>query len=624
MSLPRSLASFLPARLRGATLLALLVLATQLNAAPFTLSRVPTPADRTTLQNLGWSTAARDLETALAQAYSPASANNAAFQQWTILWEWCRLLAAKHGDTSRAAIEPAATDDPAPSPAPDADPLAALANLSEPTTPTAPPPSAPPATAPSTEEAALLADVELGRLLAHTLRPEDKPAAVLDGLAEILRAHPAKFAEYRKLAVALAVTFDQPPGPRWPHHQVPADKVPRETAKASLADRFAFWTEANSTGKLVNDLRRLDVDQLKFVVDTPLAWDELRWAQKNLRVGRQDSVRLYSSIRYDRPRLDRNEFSWNHPDPYTFASIQKLGGICVDQAHFAAQACKARGIPALFFTGEGVRGGHAWVGIMLSNDKWDMDCGRYAYDNYATGSASDPQTRKPITDHELELLAKRFRDTPEYLTSVFHLRFASILRAAGDPKRERTAIQSAISICPANPDAWAAQTAWLKKNGGTPAELKTHFENALRQFNTVRELRARYARLLADTLTELGDTEGAKRILASEITRNRGDRTDLSAIAAGEQVMSLIEAAKYNEVLPVFRRVVGKFGTSAPNDIFREVVKPAVTKLHGAGQTDLAKKCWDIAKKEIKIASLNNDLGAALDALGQSIGAKTR
>lgn len=49
--------------------------------------------------------------------------------------------------------------------------------------------------------------------------------------------------------------------------------------------------------------------------------------------------------------------------------------------------------------------------------------------------ALDPQTLQPISDHELELLAARFRDKPEFVASMNTLAAAEILENVGERQR---------------------------------------------------------------------------------------------------------------------------------------------------------------------------------------------
>ena len=47
---------------------------------------------------------------------------------------------------------------------------------------------------------------------------------------------------------------------------------------------------------------------------------------------------------------------------------------------------------------------------MKSDNRWELDCGRYKNQNYAVGQALDSQTWLPVSDHELEVRVKGFRE----------------------------------------------------------------------------------------------------------------------------------------------------------------------------------------------------------------------
>ena len=83
---------------------------------------------------------------------------------------------------------------------------------------------------------------------------------------------------------------------------------------------------------------------------------------------------------------------------YTLEDIKNNGGICVDQAYYATILGKGRGIPTLYFHGQGASGGHAWFGYLSHGGKWELDCGRYESQNYPKGYAVDPQTWQRIDD----------------------------------------------------------------------------------------------------------------------------------------------------------------------------------------------------------------------------------
>jgi hypothetical protein len=310
-----------------------------------------------------------------------------------------------------------------------------------------------------------------------TVSDRDYTPLVLKNLREILESQPGKWREYQNLAIALAVVNDSPLPEFWPHIQVTPSLVPKEIP--SVSAQFSRWVAANESKKLDHDLRKLPPDQLKFVVDAFVTESEIDWARKNVRFSRSNFDRAFSEVAYQPDRIKNKRFFWK-ASPYTLENIRRTGGICVDQAYYAMIAGKAHGLPTLFFTGQGKDGGHAWFGYLKREDKWELDVGRYAQQNYAIGQALDPQSWQPISDHQLQLLAARFRDKPEFAASMNDLAMASIFEKNGDLARADAALASAVQTCPKNPDAWeqrAGAEARVSRGGHSPPRLQPRLES---------------------------------------------------------------------------------------------------------------------------------------------------
>ena len=79
---------------------------------------------------------------------------------------------------------------------------------------------------------------------------------------------------------------------------------------------------------------------------------------------------------------------------------------------YASEIGKGRGVPTIYFTGQGTDGGHAWFGYLSRSGKWELDCGRYASQNYPKGYALDPQTWQVVNDTTLQDLAKNGGSNP--------------------------------------------------------------------------------------------------------------------------------------------------------------------------------------------------------------------
>jgi hypothetical protein len=142
----------------------------------------------------------------------------------------------------------------------------------------------------------------------ETLSDHDFWPGVVSRLQEIRDANPQKFREYRALAVALAVVYDQKFPSFWPHHQVDPKLVP--VAEVPVADRFKFWTESNESGALFFDLRQLSPGQIKFVVDAPVRASELDWARRNVRYQRSEFAKAFDAVVYSSGRMKTGNLEW--------------------------------------------------------------------------------------------------------------------------------------------------------------------------------------------------------------------------------------------------------------------------------------------------------------------------
>lgn len=401
----------------------------------------------------------------------------------------------------------------------------------------------------------LLNDPALTEDFFAVLSPKDQVPAVLGILQDLHKAEPARFPLFNRLAIALAVVWDSPP-PVTPHFQVASGQIPQD--RPSLVERYRFWLELNDKKIADYDLSKLEVEQLKFLVDAALALDELRWCQQSARFGKGNLGSAFASINYDEPRLLSGQYNWPRDVPYTLKEIRKRGGICVDQAYFAAMAGKAMGIPTLFFTGEGRRGPHAWFGYMKSPDRWVMDCGRYAYDKFATGTARDPQSGDAISDHELAFLAEPFRNTPEYQTSMCHLGLARLCQAASDPARALQAAEAAVAVCRRNLNAWELKSSLLEPDAAAQTAYQTHLGAMMAEFVRYPDIKVACQERLAAAARKKGDEKAAAQIENRMVQDNRLKRHDLSAEVFEKQLTECCEKQDWKGGRTVLRSAFSK------------------------------------------------------------------
>ena len=122
--------------------------------------------------------------------------------------------------------------------------------------------------------------------------------------------------------------------------------------------------------------------------------------------------KCYKDVPYDMEMLNSNFATAKlNGQIYTLENIRKFGGVCAEQADFAASVGKSIGVPAEFVHGESTFGeSHAWVmwvellNVTRTSIVFHLESyGRYSYDKYYVGGLTDPRTGQEITDRQLEL-----------------------------------------------------------------------------------------------------------------------------------------------------------------------------------------------------------------------------
>lgn len=595
----------------------------------FDLSREPVPQDLEKIRDEGWSASADKIENGLVAVWKPAnfaqvgSTQTAPFRHWQLLAQWCRLLGAPESEVLNAYLGRRVLLDPDKErsllvippgmglpadrtgrPLPTASESLRGANV---------PPDIlqaffPDDYTPQANEVArrahqdfllkLAADPAFLAEFFRNLSPDDFAPVALTRLEQLYTAYPGKWPQYRSLMLAFALVYDQRPPAFWPHHQV--DPALVLAMDESLADRFAYYVRANDAGRLEHDLRRLSVPELKHVVDAPIPRGELEWAAKNVRARRNQFDRAFTAVDYDERRAQRGIFDWpKDKGRYTMANIELWGGICVDQAYFASIAGKAKGIPTLFFSGQGSDGGHAWFGFLRGSDgKWELDAGRYVNQNYAIGRALDPQTWLPISDHELLFLSGKAMRSPNHDAAMGDLAMAELFARTGDMTRRLEATQSALHNAPALPAAWDARERALEGANDSQG-LRELYAAGIAKFQGTEDLKVRYQARLADFERSLGDVKLAGELEQQMVTQNRRERSDLSAAAGAEALARMTEAGDYRGALREFNSLSRKLARQGGGNFFYEIVRPLVEDLRAAGREEDAQEVIRTARKRM-------------------------
>ena len=438
-----------------------------------------------------------------------------------------------------------------------------------------------------------------------TIAPQDQAADALAAWRTIWFDDEEGRETFANLAIACALVFDQPVrisanvygfGPTTESSGGPAKEV-------SALSRYRFYRDSAKKGALKVPLAEMTAWELVWVVDAPVPESELVWAQQHANFSRREWGKAYGHIRY---RMDRATQGVNPYKAYTFAEIEKEGGICGDQAYFAAMTAKANGIPAMVIGGEGDRGGHAWIGFEVARGEWKLDVGRYA-DNYAAGTTRDPQTGRTIKEHELRQLTEPARRTAGYEKSEKLLALATLLADAGQRDLATLATDSALALAPKNFAAWTTKLDRL-------AAAKVPTADWLRESARMRTVFREYSDLVqaidkreADYLAANGSSAAARQavhVQTGRMERKDGERSDLILDSVFREVEMAEQAGdaekggrilrdalreKGHEVVP-FKKIAGRYyewaktHTKAPETV-RELIS-FFDRKHDAPTTD--------------------------------------
>lgn len=548
------------------------------------VARAPTPARIAALVERGaaqgWGSVTPTLRAAAMQAYAGGSGYVPA---WYYLYRWSELLGTPYNKALQdwvKAVEKAGVAHP---------------NMAERYEYR---PGSLSAYASRELQLALLGNTPLSEEFFTLLVPADNPAEVLAILQRIHKAEPALWADYGSLALAIAVVYDTPPTPVWPHGQVSAALLPRKLPVPEQA--FAYWAKLDRTNVTLQRLRRLPASELKFLVDVALPFAELDWARQNVPAGLADLGKAYDMIKYRTDRIDKNQFSWPGAD-YRLATILQQGGICVDQAYFASTAGKAKGIPTMMFRGAGLDGRHAWFGYLDANQKWQLDCGRYAEQKFVVGLAYDPQTWGNINDHELVFITERFRALPTYKLSVMHAAFAAEYLRDHQPDAALKAAREAVNRDRRNLTAW--QTLLEAQAAASPdlRARETILREAVLAFQKYPDLEISFSRQLVEVLRQRGETSLAafeEKRLGQKYQATRGDLSIQQSAATVERSMKQDDLATQ---IKIFNRTLDTSGPGQGIDFFDKVVAPFATHLAGQGQIPAALQCLDRARRILRV-----------------------
>ncbi|HEY9250434.1 MAG TPA: hypothetical protein VIO38_14945 [Rariglobus sp.] len=426
----------------------------------------------------------------------------------------------------------------------------------------------------------LLGDRLFSESFFNALTPYDFLPGVMGILQALRDAEPRRFPVYPQLVLAIALVYDEPPPPEWPHWQVTEKVLPRRLPQPQAA--FKFLADADQAGGTLQKLGTLSAGELKFVVDLVAPFPELSWARRSVKYSLADLVKSYEAVRYRTDRIEADQYVWPG-DRYALPDIYGEGGICVDQAYFATQAGKARGVPTLLFSGAGQDGRHAWFGYLGTAQKWVLDAGRYGEQRLVTGVAYDPQTWLLLSDHELSFLGEGFRRLPAYRQSRQHQLFAELYLKMKQKPAAAAAARKAVNYERRNVAAW---TLLVAAQDEAPVPVREALlREAAQALQRYPDLTARFTRELVASMRARGAASAADFEARSLVRREQtAGRSDLAVEHAVTMIDALKRDASVIEQMNVYRQALQQYGVGGGIDFFSRVTEPFIATLVGQGK----------------------------------------
>jgi tetratricopeptide (TPR) repeat protein len=425
----------------------------------------------------------------------------------------------------------------------------------------------------------------------------DKHQRVFEIINDLFKEQAEAFKAFPKLALAIGLVYDQEPPIGWPHHQVPDHVLPRELPDPEKA--MEFWVATERGGKSLHPLADLSIEELKYVVDTPVPFEQLKEAREELRVRLRGIGDLYPGIEYVHERLENNTYNWPHAS-YALTEIKERGGICVDQAFYTSQVAKAHGVPSMVVSGSGNNGNHAWVGFLDSRGRWDFTVGRYEESKFVTGVTYDPQTWLQPTDHELAMMSERFRTNSKFRISRIHTVFSDEYLSRGKMEQAVKAAETAIDSEERNYSAWEALIKAKRAAKVEVKEMDLIYENGAKAFSRYADLEAGFLRRLASSYEKQDRLAEAEKLRARIISRNRRERPDLALQEAKVALDEAMESDSPEEQTDLYKKQISRL-KDAGLIAYYALTNPFLEHLIAQERKDLAKTALEYTERRMDV-----------------------
>lgn len=322
-------------------------------------------------------------------------------------------------------------------------------------------------------------------------------------------------------------------------------------------------------GGLVTDIKKLSVSQLLYVVDVRLPRSEFDWAAENVNYTQANWGAAYNSIRYLMERAAGGK------DPYTnysFEEIREEGGICMDQAYFSCNTGKCRGVPAVYVTGDGDRGGHAWMVNLVDTTSW-VQTNSYGYNS---GRFTNPCSGR--AQHESVLLSRSAKTSDAKLAPAADAMILGdyLVRAGATRESHNTARY----VTEAFPELTASWAHYIKVLGHDEENLPP--TSVWRKIDTDLNRLSRKNSELLDLAAEVQEKyllagrnaaskQAAMNRAMNQLKRRGGDdRADLVLAAVERQAQVMADAGNIRGLANLYRKQLKDY--TKRGDIFQELL----------------------------------------------------
>lgn len=459
----------------------------------------------------------------------------------------------------------------------------------------------------------MLASPELLSDFFSAISPKDDAPKVAGAIIDIYKSDPENFKKYPRLALAIALVFDTPPPKIWPHAQVSEKYLPRKFP--APAEAFAEWKAARDRGRLLFQFERMSLGELKYLVASLATSEDRQWAQKSISINASNIGKLYSSVAYNYSRITAKQYDWNGSD-YRLKTIRETGGICTDQAYFAAEAAKARGVPAFIFAGAGADGFHAWTAAMKKPGSWEFGIGRYEGARYVTGTTIDPQTWEIASDHDLESLREGFRNGAKYRENELHTIFAEKFFKSGDYSSAEKSARKALSLDKRNAKTWRILIDALQKSGDEKKVLSA-LDEAVKAFFKYPDIDAEFRRELISKLKATSKEDEARKLSTSIILKTKSSRPDIAMSFARAELEGDIASGEAEKLATSYKRLLGVFKSDAAMSA-TGITIPIINALLKKGKIDETDEIMKITRQTLK-TSRDSTLTQLLDNIDRQL-----